>query len=45
LAISLCYNVSLVSHNLAVPPPRFVLEHPFDANHIDSMRRIKQGPD
>jgi hypothetical protein len=36
--------VSLVSHNLAVLP-LFVLEHPFGANNIDSMRRINQGSD
>jgi hypothetical protein len=36
--------VSLISHNLTVLP-LFVLEHPFGVNHIDSMRRINQGPD
>jgi hypothetical protein len=40
----LCYKVSLISHNLIVLP-LFILEHPFGANHIDSMRRINQGPD
>jgi hypothetical protein len=44
LAISLCYKASLASHNLVVLP-MFVLEHPFGANHIDSMRRINQGLD
>jgi hypothetical protein len=40
----LCYKASLVSHNLAVLP-LFILDHPFGANHIDSIRRISQGPD
>jgi hypothetical protein len=44
LPISLCYNASLVSHNLTVLP-LFVLEHSFGANRIDSMRRINQDPD
>jgi hypothetical protein len=44
LAISLCYRASLVSHNLTVLP-LFVLEHPFGANDINSIRRIIQGPD
>jgi hypothetical protein len=44
LAISLCYKASLISHSLTVLP-LFVLEHPFGANDIDSMRRINQGPD
>jgi hypothetical protein len=44
LAISLCYKASLISQNLAILP-LFVLEHPFGANHIDSMRRINQGLD
>jgi hypothetical protein len=44
LDISLCYKVSLVSHSLTILP-LFVVEHPFGANQIDSMRRINQGPD
>jgi hypothetical protein len=39
LAISLCYKASFVSHNLTVLPI-LVLELPFGANHIVSMRRI-----
>jgi hypothetical protein len=44
LVISMCYKASLFSHNLVVLP-LFVLEHPFGANRIDSMRRINQGSD
>jgi hypothetical protein len=44
LAISLCYKVSLVSHNLTVLP-LFVLKHPFGVNHIDSMKRMNQSSD
>jgi hypothetical protein len=43
-AISLCYKASLVSHNLIVLS-LFVLEHPFGANHIESIRRNNQRPD
>jgi hypothetical protein len=41
LAISLCYEASLVSHNLTALP-LFVLEHLFGVNYIESMN---QGPD